>query len=90
MTALPWQRRARKLRTAVAHVDPDLPTIDQTLEVFKAQKFWARGLPRWRLERWLRKLESRECLTRWETAQKGAIKWTLARGDNPFPSEDPR
>lgn len=82
-------RRQRRLRTAVAHVDPDLPTIDQVLQVYKDQKVWLRnGVPRRHLVKWKRQLESRGLLTRWETAQLGALKWTLAKGDSVFPEED--
>lgn len=89
MTALPWQRRARKLRTAVAHVDHDQPTIDQVLDFYKQQMFWLRGrIPRRKLLRWKRQLEVRPRLDRWETAQLGAIKRVLRAGDPAFPEEE--
>lgn len=84
MTAI---RRRRRLRVAVAHVDPTLPTIDQTLEVYKQQKFWLRNVPLRRVVKWRRQLEARGSLSRFETAQLGAMKWVLAKGESPFPTE---
>lgn len=81
-------RRQRRLRVAVGHVDPTLPTIDQVLDFYKQQMFWLRGrIPRRKLLRWKRQLESRPCLDRWETAQLGAIKRVLRAGDPAFPEE---
>jgi hypothetical protein len=87
-TAVSALRRRRRLRTAIGHVDPDLPGIDQVLAFYKQQMFWLRNrIPRRRLQRWKRQLEARGVLDRWQTAQLGALKRVLAEGDPVFPEE---